>query len=63
MKIVNRKDFLKLPSGTIYCSFNKENFNFNGFSLKLKSLQNDWYYMDLTDFDNWDNVGYMVYIV
>jgi len=55
MKIVNRKQFLKLPNGTIYCSFNKKNFSFNGFSLKLESLSNDWYYMDLTDFDNWDN--------
>jgi len=55
MKIVNKKEFLKLPENTIYCSFDKNNFAFNGFAVKLESLENDWYYMDLTDFDNWDD--------
>ena len=54
MKIINRKQFLKAPEGTIYSEFKPciinglyiKNESY-GLYIKNKSLGNDWYYQDL----------------
>lgn len=45
MKVVNRENFLKLPSGTVY-SKGKE-WYFDAFNIKAESWDNDWVYLDL----------------
>jgi hypothetical protein len=44
MRVVNRKNFLKLPAGTIYCK--GVQWAFDSISIKGESLENDWYYLD-----------------
>jgi len=54
MKIINRKQFLEAPEGTIYSEFKPciinglyiKNESY-GLYIKNKSLGNDWYYQDL----------------
>lgn len=45
MKIINRKQFLKAPEGTIYSEFKP--CIIDGLYIKNESLDNDWYYQDL----------------
>jgi hypothetical protein len=45
MRIVNRKEFLKLPSGTVYCK--GERWYWEQITVKRESLDNDWYYLQL----------------
>jgi hypothetical protein len=45
MKIINRKQFLEAPEGTIYSKF--EPCIIDGLYIKNESLGNDWYYQDL----------------
>jgi hypothetical protein len=47
MKIINRKQFLKAPVGTIYSKFKP--CIIDGLYIKNESLNNDWYYQDLID--------------
>lgn len=47
MKIVNRKEFLSLPSGIIYSYYRAHGFD--GLYEKGESLENDWYYADMID--------------
>ena len=44
IKVYNRKDFLKLPAGTIYCSGKR--WYFDDFCIKAQSWDNDWVYLD-----------------
>ncbi len=44
MRVVNRKDFLALPAGTIYCK--GVQWAFDGLCIKDDSLANDWIYLD-----------------
>lgn len=46
MKIVNRKGFLQLPSGTLYSKYRSSGI-VDGLYEKGDSLTNDWYYVDL----------------
>lgn len=43
MKILNRKDFLAMPSGTVYSRF--EPIVASGLEIKLDSLDDDWFYL------------------
>lgn len=45
MRIVNRKAFLALPAGTIYCKGVK--WAFDGICIKDDSLANDWFYLNM----------------
>lgn len=45
MKIINRKQFLEIPEGTIYSKFDP--YIIDGLYIKNESLGNDWYYQDL----------------
>lgn len=49
MKVVNRKDFLKLPDGTIFCKGTK--WCFDNISVKGHSWENDFLYVDLCNID------------
>jgi hypothetical protein len=44
MRVVNRKTFLTLPAGTIYCK--GVPWAFDGLCIKGDSLENDWIYLD-----------------
>lgn len=44
MRVVNRKTFLTLPPGTIYCKGVR--WAFDGLCIKGDSLENDWIYLD-----------------
>lgn len=44
MRVVNRKNFLTLPAGTIYCK--GVQWAFDGLCIKDDSLENDWIYLD-----------------
>lgn len=44
MRVVNRKDFLKLPAGTIYCK--GVCWAFESICIKGDSLENDWVYLN-----------------
>lgn len=44
MRAVNRKTFLSLPAGTIYCKGVR--WAFDGLCIKDDSLENDWIYLD-----------------
>lgn len=44
MRVVNRKAFLELPPGTIYCKGIQ--WAFDGICIKEDSLANDWVYLD-----------------
>lgn len=43
MKIINRRDFLKLPSCILYQKYSSLG-NLENLEIKLDSLENDWYY-------------------
>lgn len=45
MRVVNRKTFLTLPAGTIYCK--GAPWAFNGLCIKADSLESDWVYLDM----------------
>ena len=49
MKIYNRKDFLNLPDGTIFCKGTK--WCFNNLSIKGHSWDDDFLYVDLCNID------------
>ena len=56
MRIVDRKTFLTLPSGTVYQKY--EPCIFSGLAIKRDSLENDWFLTSLDDasFQNeWDS--------
>jgi len=44
MRIVDRKTFLTLPAGTIYCK--GVQWAFDGICIKDDSMENDWIYLD-----------------
>ncbi len=44
MRVVDRKAFLALPAGTIYCK--GEPWAFGSICIKDDSLENDWIYLD-----------------
>jgi len=46
MKIVNKKEFLQLPEGTLYSTYESCGM-VKDLSIKHKSLTSDWWYMDL----------------
>ena len=48
MKLLTRKEFLRLPSGVMYSEFYSTSV-FSGLYIKKESLNNDWYYESLTD--------------
>lgn len=45
MKIINRKNFLNLPEGTVYCKGKR--WYWEQLSVKGESLDNDWYYLQI----------------
>lgn len=45
MRVVDRKTFLTLPAGTIYCK--GVQWAFDSLSIKDDSLENDWIYLDM----------------
>jgi len=47
MKIVNRQEFLELPSGTLYATYTP--VFFGELSIKTRSLDNDFCYKSLLD--------------
>jgi len=53
MKIVNRKEFLKLPANTLYAKYEPCNFwdlAIKGYSIVYSDgTGNDWYYMEIED--------------
>lgn len=49
MKIYNRKKFLKLPNGTIFCKGTK--WCFDNLSIKGHSWENEFLYIDLCNID------------
>lgn len=49
MRIYNRKDFLNLPGGTIFCKGTK--WCFDNISIKGHSWDNDFLYVDLCNID------------
>ena len=51
MRIVNRKEFLAMPSRTMYCKYKCMGI-FGDLCIKYQSLENDWYYLTLADFDD-----------
>lgn len=44
MRVVDRKTFLRLPAGTIYCKGHP--WVFGSICVKADSLANDWIYLD-----------------
>lgn len=54
MRIVERNDFLTLPSGVLYRKYDGDD-TFGDLCIKLDSLDNDWYYIDVSEFDDWDD--------
>lgn len=58
MKIVNRKEFLEVPGGTIYSKYHFGGCVFD-FCIKTSrpgELTNDWYYVDLIGCPNDPNI-------
>ena len=51
MRIVNRKEFLAMPSGTVYCKYERMGI-MGDLCIKYKSLPSDWYYLAIADFDD-----------
>lgn len=51
MRIVNRKEFLAMPSGTVYCKYERMGI-LGDLCIKYRSLKADWYYLALADFDD-----------
>lgn len=47
MKIVNRKEFLALPSGIVYSLYRPQVIS--GLFIKQESYSNDWNYQDMID--------------
>lgn len=45
MKIINRKEFLSMPSGTVYSHYVPQVAD--GLMVKYETLTNDWVYQDL----------------
>lgn len=52
MRIVNRKTFLTLPPGTMYCK--GVQWDFRGLSIKADTIGNDWVYLDMAGPDAMD---------
>jgi len=57
MIIVNRKEFLELPTYTFYRKYT-ERFAFEAICVKGDSLENDWYYYSLGEIDSYDSGDY-----
>lgn len=57
MRIYNRKNFLKLPDGTIFCKGAR--WCFDNLSIKGQSGDNDFFYVDLCNI-NADETGQLV---
>jgi hypothetical protein len=59
MKIVKRREFLKLPAGTLYSKY--VHCAFEELQIKGDSLANDWFYQEIasaidnTGSDDWSN--------
>lgn len=49
MKIINRKQFLRLPEGILYAKFRP--CLFGDLAIKEESISNDWRYQDLLELD------------
>lgn len=45
MRIVNRKEFLQLPSGTLYCKY--EHTSAYNISIKYDTWESDWLHQEL----------------
>lgn len=56
MRVVDRKAFLALPPGTIYCK--GVQWAFDGLCIKGDSLENDWIYLDMAGPDAKDSGEY-----
>jgi len=54
MRILNRTEFLAMPSGTVYCKYTRMGI-MDDLCVKYGSLSNDWYYLELADFDDCDS--------
>ena len=54
MKVINRKEFLELPGGTVYSKYQEGGcvFDFCIKTSKPGELTNDWYYIDLIGYPN-----------
>jgi len=50
MKIVNRKTFLELPNNILFCEFDPNIFG--DFCIKTRTLENDFCYISLMDFND-----------
>jgi len=55
MKIINRKQFLKMKPGTVYSLY--EPCIFGALEIKEKSYENDWQYQDIVDAIECDDSG------
>ena len=47
MKIINQKEFLKLPAGTLFLKY--EDSGFDELQIKDESWENDFLYVSITD--------------
>lgn len=50
MRIVNRKEFLQISAGTVYCKYFKTG-SLGDLCVKHGSLSNDWNYQQIPEFD------------
>jgi len=53
MRIVNRKTFIALPSGTVYAKCSGID-GLGAIAIKRHSFDNDWDCMEIGTFDDWD---------
>lgn len=57
MKVYNKKDFLKLPEGSVFCKGCK--WCFENLSIKGKSFDSDFLYVDLCNIDAFDTAQWV----
>jgi hypothetical protein len=50
MRIINRKEFLELPSGTLFCKYNECCFGDMSIKYDTWKESNDFLYVDINDF-------------
>lgn len=53
MRVYNRKDFIAMPEGTVFCKGTK--WNFGNLCIKGYSFQNDFLYVNFCDIDSEDS--------
>lgn len=53
MRVYDRKEFFKFPPGTFFCKGSK--WCFDNLSIKGRSLENDFLYIDLCNIDSNDS--------